>query len=71
MPIQNVELIDKVLDNFNYSDFSLEPSKIIDEAEVDILKWAIESVDAGQKLEITYTIEGEGEYNPKDAQMAY
>ena len=68
--LKNIELIDKELDSFTNSNFSLEPEKIVDEKGIDILYWKIESIEPGQKVEISYEIHGEGEYSPKDAQLA-
>jgi hypothetical protein len=68
--LEKIELVDRVLDNFNYGEFSLEPDKIADEKGMDILSWKLDSIEPGQKIEITYDIQGEGEYSPKDAQLA-
>lgn len=68
--IENLTVIDKVPDNFEYSDFSIEP-EIIDEFGEDTLKWDIELLEPEQDLEITYTIKGEGEYHPSKAQLTY
>jgi hypothetical protein len=69
--LEHVELVDIVLDSFTYGEFSLEPEKIADEKEVDILLWKLEALEPGEKLEITYNIRGEGEYSPKGAQLAF
>jgi hypothetical protein len=70
LPLINFVLIDKVPDNFEYSEFTMEP-EITDEVGTDTLKWAIESLKEGDLLEITYEIKGSGEYHPSDAQLAF
>ncbi|MFX1258426.1 MAG: hypothetical protein ACFFAN_11240 [Promethearchaeota archaeon] len=70
MALKNFVLIDKVPDNFEYSDFSSEP-KITDEVGTDTLEWAIEILEKGDVLEISYNIKGSGEYHPSDAQLAF
>ena len=70
MPLTEFVLIDKVPDNFEYSEFSLEP-EITDEVGTDTLKWSIELLEEGEKLEISYNIKGTGEYHPSDAQLAF
>ena len=68
MPLKDYILVDKVPDNFKYSGFSLKP-EITDEHGSDTLKWEIEELAEGDKLEITYEIKGAGAYNPSDAQL--
>jgi len=68
MPLKDYVVVDKVPDNFKYSDFSLEP-EITDEHGSDTLKWEIEELTEGEILEITYEISGKGAYNPSDAQL--
>jgi len=71
MPLKNFSLIDKVPDNFEYKNFSLEPTDITDEAGTDTFKWIIESLDAEEKLEISYEINGSGEYHASEAQISF
>jgi hypothetical protein len=68
--IENLTVIDKVPDNFEYGEFSVEP-EIIDEYGEDTLKWEIELLEPEEELEITYEIEGKGEYHPSKAQLTY
>lgn len=70
MPLKDFVIMDKVPDSFARSDFSMEP-EVTDLKGEDILKWELETVDEGEKIEITYNIKGEGEYNPSQAQVAY
>ncbi len=70
LPLINFVLIDKVPDNFEYSEFTMEP-EITDEIGTDTLEWKIESLKEGDLLEITYEIKGSGEYNHSDAQLAF
>jgi len=69
MALQNLILMDKVPDSFEYGEYSLTP-EITDEVGSDTLKWTVESLEEGEKLEITYEITGTGEYSPSDAQLA-
>ena len=70
MPLRDFVLMDKVPDNFKYSEFSLEP-EITDEVGTDTLKWNIQELKEDEKLEISYKIKGTGEYRPSDAQLAF
>ncbi|MFX0148863.1 MAG: hypothetical protein ACFE8E_14080 [Candidatus Hodarchaeota archaeon] len=67
-PLQNLVLMDKVPDQFEYGSYSEKP-EITDEVGEDTLKWKIELLSAGEKVEITYEINGIGEYSPSDAQL--
>ncbi len=69
-PLENFVLLDKVPDNFEYGDYSVEP-EITDEVGSDTLKWELDPLEEGDKLEITYEIHGKGDYKPSDAQVAY
>jgi len=66
--LQNLVLMDKVPDSFEYGSYSQKP-KITDEVGSDTLKWTIEKLEAGERVEITYEINGTGEYSPSDAQL--
>lgn len=68
-PLQNVVLMDKVPDNFEYGRYSGGKPQITDEVGEDTLKWTIDLLNADEKLEITYEISGTGEYSPSDAQL--
>ena len=68
MALHNLILLDKVPDSFEYGDYSMVP-KITDDVGQDTLKWTIEELQEGEKLEITYQITGSGEYSPSDAQL--
>jgi len=67
-PLQNLVLMDKVPDSFEYSDYSMKP-EITDEVGQDTLKWTIDKLMAEEKVEITYKISGTGAYSPSDAQL--
>jgi len=71
MPLKNFTLLDKVPDNFEYKNFSLEPTDITDENGTDVFKWIIDSLDAEEKLEISYEISGSGEYHASEAQLSF
>ena len=70
MPLKDFVLIDKVPDNFKYSNFSLEP-EITDDVGTDTLKWSIELLEESEQMEISYEIKGSGEYHPSEAQLAF
>jgi hypothetical protein len=70
MAIQDLSLMDRVPDNFEYGTYSMQP-EITDEVGSDTLKWTIDTLEEGEKLEISYEITGSGEYSASDAQAAY
>jgi len=67
-PLQKLVLMDKVPDSFEYGTYSTKP-QITDEVGQDTLKWIIDKLLAGEKIEITYEISGTGAYSPSDAQL--
>lgn len=67
--LHNLSLLDKVPDKFEYGSYSMTP-EITDEVGQDTLKWDIDVLEVGDKLEITYEITGTGKYSPSDAQLA-
>jgi hypothetical protein len=67
--LYNLVLLDKVPDSFEYGTYSMTP-EVTDEVGQDTLKWAIDELDIGDTLEISYEITGTGEYSPSDAQLA-
>ena len=67
--LYNLVLLDKVPDSFEYGTYSMTP-EITDEVGQDTLKWAIDELEIGDTLEISYEITGTGEYSPSDAQLA-
>ena len=67
--LHNLILLDKVPDSFEYGTYSMTP-EITDEVGQDTLKWDIDVLEVGDKLEITYEITGTGKYSPSDAQLA-
>ncbi len=67
--LHNMTLLDKVPDSFEYGTYSMTP-EITDEVGEDTLKWEIETLEPGEKLEIVYEITGTGAYSPSDAQLA-
>ncbi|TXT54670.1 MAG: hypothetical protein BAJALOKI2v1_750004 [Promethearchaeota archaeon] len=69
-PIEDVEVMDNVPDNFEYGEFSMEP-EVTDEVGKDTLKWTIEELEAEQTIEISYEITGSGEYEASKAQVGY
>jgi hypothetical protein len=69
MTLESLVLMDKVPDSFEYGDYSMDP-EITDEVGEDTLKWTIDTLESGEKLEVTYEISGKGEYHPSEAQLA-
>jgi hypothetical protein len=67
--LYNLVLLDKVPDSFEYQNYSMTP-EITDEVGEDTLKWNIEELEVGDKLDISYEITGTGQYSPSDAQLA-
>ncbi|MHA1669908.1 MAG: hypothetical protein ACTSV5_04940 [Promethearchaeota archaeon] len=67
-PLQNLVVMDKVPDSFEYGNYSEKP-EITDEVGSDTLKWTIKKLNAEERMEITYEINGTGEYSPSDAQL--
>ncbi|KKN13797.1 hypothetical protein LCGC14_1002660, partial [marine sediment metagenome] len=67
--LYHIDLLDKVPDSFEYGSYSMQP-EITDEVGQDTLKWSIDVLEPGDKLEITYEITGTGAYSPSDAQLA-
>jgi len=67
--LYNLVLLDKVPDSFEYGTYSMTP-KITDEVGQDTLKWEIDELEIGDKLEISYEITGTGKYSPSEAQLA-
>ncbi|MBY8986389.1 MAG: hypothetical protein KGD65_15050 [Candidatus Lokiarchaeota archaeon] len=67
--LSDLIMLDKVPDSFEYSNYTTTP-EITDEVGQDTLKWEIDELEVGDKLEISYEISGTGEYSPSDAQLA-
>ncbi len=67
--LYHIDLMDRVPDKFEYGSYSMQP-EITDEVGQDTLKWSIDVLEPGDKLEITYEITGTGAYSPSDAQLA-
>jgi hypothetical protein len=67
--LYDLVLMDKVPDSFEYGTYSMQP-EITDEVGEDTLKWTIETLEIGDRLEITYEISGTGDYSPSEAQLA-
>ena len=67
-PLQNLVLMDKVPDSFEYGSYSDKP-EITDEVGEDTLKWTIQKLEAEELKEISYEINGKGKYSPSDAQL--
>ncbi|TFG09468.1 MAG: hypothetical protein EU535_09065 [Promethearchaeota archaeon] len=68
MPLKKVHVDDKIPDEFERSNFSLEPEEIQDLEGDDIIEWEIDNLEPEEKLEITYMVKGTGDYNAADLQ---
>ncbi|TXT54669.1 MAG: hypothetical protein BAJALOKI2v1_750003 [Promethearchaeota archaeon] len=69
--LDNLVLMDKVPEKFEYGEYKpeeLQP-EITDEVGEDTLKWTIDALEQGEKLEISYEITGTGEYHASEAQL--
>ncbi len=69
MPFTNFEVKDKIPDNFDTSDFSVEPETASEKGE-KIVKWKVETLKENEKMEFSYVLKGKGDYNPSEAQVA-
>ncbi len=63
--IEKFEIQDKIPDNFEYSSMTLDP-EITSMEGADLLKWVIDIIKPGDRVEIRYRLSGEGK--PSDAQ---
>ncbi|MFX1238913.1 MAG: hypothetical protein ACFFAS_04355 [Promethearchaeota archaeon] len=70
MDLSDLVLLDKVPDNFEYGNYSIQP-EITDEVGEDTLKWTIDKLEEAERIEITYEITGSGDYSPSEAQLSY
>ncbi|WP_457556835.1 COG1470 family protein [Candidatus Harpocratesius sp.] len=69
--LTKIELRDVVPDNFEYGDYSEEPSEVKSLEKKDMLVWVIEEIAAGDTVEIRYKITGTGEdYKASEAQFS-
>ena len=69
--LDNLVLMDKVPEKFEYGEYKPEEltPEITDEVGEDTLKWTVEELEQGEKLEISYEITGTGEYHASEAQL--
>ena len=68
--LENIEIRDVVPTNFEYSDFSIEPTQYDNMEGKDLLVWKVNKVNAGEKLQIIFKITGRGDYKASDAQFS-
>jgi len=71
MALPNLILMDKVPDKFEYGDYEGDTPEITDEVGSDTLKWTIEELTEGERLEFAYQITGKGKYSPSEAQLSF
>ena len=70
-PVTGLQLKDLIPENFTGGPYSIEPDIEHTPEGIKLLSWNIPKIDAGETLVISYTIKGEGEYHPRDAQVFY
>jgi uncharacterized repeat protein (TIGR01451 family) len=70
-PITNLILRDIVPENFEGKEYSISPHQEPTPEGITILEWVMDKVQPGQSIVISYSIKGEGEYHPRDAQIFY
>ncbi|MGA1873545.1 MAG: hypothetical protein ACMUHY_07715 [Thermoplasmatota archaeon] len=70
-PITDLRLKDIIPENFRGGGYTITPSQDTTPEGMTVLEWEISRVDPGQSLIISYSIKGEGEYHPSDAQIFY
>lgn len=70
-PVSDLVLRDLIPENFTGQNYSKQPQQERTPEGVDILEWKVSSIGAGEHLIISYSIKGEGEYHPTDAQIFY
>lgn len=63
-PETEIVIQDMVPENFTLRSANPEPEQM-----GNLLTWKFESIDPDQKVDINYTIEGQGEYRARDAQI--
>jgi hypothetical protein len=70
-PVSQLTLRDIIPENFKGNQYSMEPRQEPTPEGVTILEWTVDKVQPGQSIVISYSIKGEGEYHPRDAQIFY
>ena len=69
--VSDLILKDIIPENFTGLEYSREPAKEATPEGITVLKWAINKVEPGESLVLSYSIKGEGEYHARDAQIFY
>jgi len=70
-PITDLRLKDIIPENFKGGGFTIQPTQDRTAEGITVLEWTIMRIDPGQSVVISYSIKGEGEYHPSDAQIFY
>ncbi|MFW3145785.1 MAG: hypothetical protein ACMUIE_03115 [Thermoplasmatota archaeon] len=70
-PVVDLTMSDLIPENFNGSNFSIQPMEEDTPEGITMLEWKVPKIEPGQSLVISYIIKGEGEYHPSDAQIFY
>ncbi|MGA1822977.1 MAG: hypothetical protein ACMUIG_10675 [Thermoplasmatota archaeon] len=70
-PVMNLTMKDIIPENFSGSGFTSDPVTEPTPEGMTILKWNIDVIPPGESVVISYTIKGQGEYHPRDAQIFY
>lgn len=70
-PVSSLTLRDIIPENFKGTQYSMDPVQETTPEGITILEWNIDKVQPGQSVVISYSIKGEGEFHPRDAQIFY
>jgi hypothetical protein len=70
-PVKDLIMKDLIPENFKGGGYTIQPDMDTTPEGITILEWVISKVDPGQSVIISYSIKGEGEYHPSDAQIFY
>ncbi|MFO8051105.1 MAG: hypothetical protein R6V01_05330 [Thermoplasmatota archaeon] len=70
-PISDLVMKDIIPENFKGYNYSEKPNEETTPEGMSILEWNIPKVEPGERLIISYSLRGEGEYHPTDAQIFY
>jgi hypothetical protein len=70
-PVSDLVLRDIIPENFRGRQYSLSPLEEATPEGITILEWKLDKVQPGQSVVISYSLKGEGEYHPRDAQIFY
>ncbi len=70
-PVIDLVMKDLIPENFKGGGYTIQPDIDSTPEGITILEWTISKIDPGQSVIIAYSLKGEGEYHPTDAQIFY